>query len=65
MGADMASDINIQRWISIGADPVHRLTLNDKALPNPKKHSVRLPCVLVASGLRCPCALAFYASLPF
>ena len=64
MGADMVSDMGIQRWISIGADPVHRLTLNGKAFPNPK-HSVRLPCVLVASGLRCPCALAFYASLPF
>ena len=31
MGADMVSDINIQRWLSIGADPVHRLTLNGKA----------------------------------
>ena len=60
----MVSDINIQRWISIGADPVHRLTLNGKA-PLKKRRSVRLPCVLVASGLRCPCALAFYASLPF
>ena len=27
----MVSDMGIQRWISIGADPVHRLTLNGKA----------------------------------
>ena len=44
----MVSDINIQRWISIGADPVHRPTLNGKAF---LKKKTFCPSSLCPGGL--------------